>query len=108
MIPIGVKVAWPREGMSCPWGVAGQQGWPEQVGSTTPGNKEAVRQDKAALACAEILGKRVAEMGKVIKAGFTIVNPENKETKWPSGQLSADDIKEFDAHYDYRKKAQET
>jgi hypothetical protein len=102
MIPIGTKVSWPREGMSCPWGVAGQQGWPEQWGSTTRGNLEAVKQDKAALACAKVLGKRVAEMAKVIKAGFTLCNPENEETRWPVGKLSIEDIRESDAHYDYR------
>jgi hypothetical protein len=63
---------------------------------------EAVKQDKAALACAHVLGKRVAEMAKVIKAGFTLCNPENEETMWPAGKLSIEDIKESDAHYDYR------
>jgi len=106
MIPIGTKVSWPREGMSCPWGVAGQQGWPEQWGSTNPGNLEAVNQDKAAFACAKVLGMRVAEMAKVIKAGFTLCNPENGETKWPVGRLSLEDIKDYDAHYDYRMQKQ--
>ena len=33
---------------------------------------------------------------------FPGCNPENKETKWPFSKLSAEDIKESDAHFDYR------
>jgi multimeric flavodoxin WrbA len=90
MIPIGIGVIWPMEGMASPWGVTGRQGFPDNIPSVAPGNRDAVKQDKAAMACARVLGIRVAEMAKVVKAGFTIVNPENNETKWPAGPLTAE------------------
>ena len=98
MIPVGVRPTWPMEGMASIWGVAGRQGFPGQVDEGQPGDREAVRQDKAAMACARVLGLRVAEMAKVIKAGFTLVNPDNEETKWPAGLLTPEDRKD-DHHY---------
>jgi transposase-like protein len=95
------------EGMASPWGVTGRQGLPDQIGSTTSGNREAVKQDKAAMACARLLGLRVAEMAKVIKAGFTLVNPENKETKWPAGLLTPEYRTEDHHFLAYRKKEKE-
>jgi hypothetical protein len=68
------------------------------------GNKEGVKQDKVALACARVLGKRVAEMAKVVKAGFTVVNQENNETEWPAGVLQKADLKKVgDVHFDYKE-----
>jgi multimeric flavodoxin WrbA len=104
MIPIGIRTSWPMEGMASPWGVAGRQGFPDQIGSTTRGNREAVKQDKAAMACARLLGLRVAEMAKVIKAGFTLVNPENGETKWPAGLLTPEYRTEDHHFLTYRNK----
>jgi len=102
MIPVGVQPIWPVEGMASPWGVCGQQGWPASIGSTVKGNLKGVKQDKIALACARVMGKRVAELAKVLKAGFTIVNQENNETEWPAGVLQAEDLKKVgDAHFDY-------
>jgi multimeric flavodoxin WrbA len=104
MIPIGNAVIWPAEGMSSIWGVAGRQGWPKAVGSTAEGNRMAVKQDKAAMACARILGVRVAEMSKVIKAGFEMVNPENGETVFPRGAVTAEQLKEAgDIHFAYKE-----
>jgi hypothetical protein len=92
------------EGMASPWGVTGRQGFPDQIGSTSRGNREAVKQDKAAIECAKLLGVRVAEMAKVIKAGFTLVNPENAETRWPAGLLTPE-YRQVDHHFlAYRKK----
>ena len=104
MLPIGIRVSWPMEGMASPWGVTGRQGFPGQIGSTTRGNREAVKQDKAAIECAKLLGVRVAEMAKVIKAGFTLVNPENGETRWPAGLLTSE-YRQVDHHFlAYRRK----
>lgn len=104
MIPVGVQPLWPAEGMASPWGVCGQQGWPTSVSSVAEGNKQAVKQDKIALACARVLGKRVAEMAKVVKAGFTLVNQKNNETEWPPGPLKAADYQKVgDVHFSYRK-----
>lgn len=107
MLPIGIRVSWPMEGMASPWGVTGRQGFPDQIVSTAPGNREAVKQDKAAMACAKLLGIRVAEMAKVIKAGFTLVNPENKETKWPAGLLTPEYRTEDHHFLAYREKEKE-
>ena len=46
----------------------------------------------------------LAEMAKVIKAGFTIVNQENNETEWPAGPLKEiDRRKHGEYHETYRK-----
>jgi len=105
MIPIGASVVWPAEGCASPFGAEGVQGWPQAIGSTKPGSRTAVKQDLAAMAAARNLGKRVTEMAKVIKAGFTLVNPENGETEWPAGQLTDIDLERSgDIHYGYRIK----
>lgn len=104
MIPVGVQPIWPAEGMASPWGVCGQQGWPNSISSVAEGNKEGVKQDKVALACAQVMGKRVAEMAKVIKAGFTLVNQENNETEWPAGILQKADLEKIrDMHFSYKE-----
>ena len=104
MVPVGVQPVWPSEGMASPWGVCGQQGWPTSISSVVDGNKEGVKQDKIALACAKVLGKRVAETAKIIKAGLTIVNQTNNETEWPPGPLQPADYKKVgDVHFSYRK-----
>lgn len=100
MIHIPLSVGWPDEGISGPWGVAGIQGFPTQVPGHSPGYLEAVKQHKAAMECCKLLGGRVAEMAKVIKAGFTLVNPENGETVWPAGRLTGEYLKgHFEAKY---------
>jgi multimeric flavodoxin WrbA len=73
MIPVGVGATWPIEGMASPWGICGQQGWPNSVSGQAEGNTEAVKQDKVALACAIVIGKRVAEMAKIVKAGVSLL-----------------------------------
>jgi len=104
MIPVGTSVIWPAEGCASPWGAEGVQGWPVAIGSTKPESRTAVKQDVLALAAARNLGYRVAEMAKVIKAGFTLVNPENGETKWPYGPLSDEELEEAgDVHFAYKK-----
>jgi multimeric flavodoxin WrbA len=106
MLPVGVQPIWPTEGMASPWGVCAQQGWPDSVPNVVEGSKEGVKQDKVAFACAKVLGKRVAEMAKVIKAGFTLVNQENNETEWPAGVLQEKDLeKTGDHHYEYKKES---
>lgn len=104
MIPMSAGVIWPMEGMASPWGVTGRQGFPENITSREPGNLQAVRQDKAAMACAKVLGIRVAEMAKVIKAGFSLANPANGETKWPAGPLTPEFMKEDHHTVAYVKK----
>lgn len=87
MIPVTPMAHPESKGMVGFYGVAAQCGFPDRdprvTLGTAPNSLEAVKQDKAALATARTLGLRVAEMAKVIKAGFDIVNPENGETRWP-------------------------
>ena len=87
MIPIGVQPITPPEGLASPWGVCGQQGWPLSIPSGAEYATSGVKQDKIGLACAQVLGKRVAEIAKVLKAGFSLVNDKNNETVWPAGAL---------------------
>jgi len=104
MVVVGASVVWPAEGCASPWGAEGMQGWPKAIGSTNPESLTAVKQDEMAMVACRNIGKRVAELSKVIKAGFTLVNPENGETEWPAGQLSEADLERSgDVHYAYRK-----
>ena len=104
MVTIGASVVWPAEGCASPWGAEGVQGWPQAIGSTKPESLTAVKQDLMALAACRNIGKRVAEMAKVIKAGFTLVNRENGETEWPAGPLTDEDLERSgDVHFAYKK-----
>lgn len=98
MIPITPITVFNVEGMGGFHGVTGVhiRHLPKGVGPTLEimDSKDGVKGDEAALACAHTLGLRVAEMAKVINAGFTIVNPENGETKWPAHTLTAEFLKE--------------
>jgi multimeric flavodoxin WrbA len=79
MIPVGVGPVRPENGIGCWWGVAAQQGWPYHVDETHRHPAlDAVRQDDIGMAQAVLLAKRVVEMAKVIKAGFSQV-----DTLWP-------------------------
>jgi len=104
MLVVGASVVWPAEGCASPWGAEGVQGWPQAIGSTKPESLTAVKQDLLALAACRNIGKRVAEMAKVIKAGFTLVNRENGETEWPAGRLTDEDLERSgDVHFAYKK-----
>jgi multimeric flavodoxin WrbA len=79
MISVGVGPVRPDKGIGCWWGVAAQQGWPYHVDETfRQPALDAVKQDVIGMAQAVLLGRRVVEMAKVIKAGFAHV-----ETEWP-------------------------
>ena len=104
MIPIGASVIWPGEGCSSPWGVEGMQGFPQSISTVKPESLTAVKQDLAAMAAARNVGVRVAEMAKVIKAGFTLCNPENGETRFPYGVPSDEQLAAAgDIHFFYNK-----
>jgi len=70
-------------GDSSYWGASGCQGWPEPLRSTAKGALNAVKQDPIGLAAARTLGKRVAELAKAVKAGFTCL--EKGEIVWGYG-----------------------
>jgi len=91
MIPIGAAAANTSQAGAGVHGACGiQVGWPETKGKDLFGkdSKTWVQYDRAAIQNCLVIGERVAEMAKVIEAGFTLVNPENGETRWPVHLLS--------------------
>ncbi|MBW2678071.1 MAG: flavodoxin family protein [Deltaproteobacteria bacterium] len=79
MIPVSVGPERPDQGIGCYWGATCLQGWPYPVHSTEMEKSlEGVKQDVIGMQQSAYLGKRVAEMAKVVRAGF-----ENVETVWP-------------------------
>jgi len=93
MIIVSVGPERPKESIGCYYGVAALQGWPTPVSTRVDpkGSLSAVKQDIVGMTAARFLGKRVAEMAKVIKAGFAQVKGE---TAWPSGSLKEKSKKE--------------
>jgi multimeric flavodoxin WrbA len=83
MIVVGVGAERPEKGVGSYWGVAGVRGYPYAMFG--PGSEQAVKQDVMAMAAAPLLGKRVAEVAKVVKNGFS--NLPRNETAWPAGPL---------------------
>jgi len=86
MIIVSVGPERPKESIGCYYGVAALQGWPTPVpySENPKGSLTAVKQDIVGMRATRFLGKRVAEIAKVIKAGFAQVEGE---TAWPSGAL---------------------
>jgi multimeric flavodoxin WrbA len=84
MILVSVGPERPKTGIACYYGVTALQGWPNPVSfSREPkGSLTAVKQDSVGLEACKYLGLRVAEMAKVVKAGFKQV-----KTKWPYGRV---------------------
>lgn len=82
MVVVSVGPERPKEGIGCFWGATGLQGWPQSVSfSADPkGSLSAVRQDFIGMKACGLLGKRVVELAKVIKAGFSQLQDE---VIWP-------------------------
>ena len=80
MICVSVGPERPKNGIGCYYGVAALQGWPYPVSFSADkhGSLKAVEQDVIGLDACKYLGQRVAEMAKVVKAGFNEV-----KTVWP-------------------------
>ncbi len=80
MICVSVGPERPKNGIGCYYGVAALQGWPYPVSfsANKEGSMRAVEQDVIGLDASRYLGQRVAEMAKVVKAGFNQV-----QTVWP-------------------------
>jgi len=89
----------------CYWGGAVIESYhadkpePFWEGVGTPEEKRAVKYDKLGLGSVRRVGKRVAEMAKVVKAGFEVLPRE--QTYWPHGPLAPDFYKE--AHFRWAK-----
>jgi len=105
MIPIGAGAVGPFRASAGIHGACGVQcGWPETGDEKffDPGAKDWVKYDKLAISNCLVLGERVAEMAKVITAGFSLVNPQNGETRWPvhlksKEQIYIDLIEEYES-----------
>lgn len=80
MIVVGAGPERPTQGIGCYWGVAGLRGYPYPVSSSKPEAITAVTQDTIGLETCKYLGLRVAEMTKVVKAGFS---SKEFKTHWP-------------------------
>lgn len=80
MICVSVGPERPEKGIGCYYGVAALQGWPYPVSFSKDKqlSMRAVEQDVIGLEACTYLGQRVAEMAKVVKAGFAQV-----KTAWP-------------------------
>jgi len=72
-------------GVSSYFGAVGMQGWPEVTSDRVPERLTAVRQDVQGIITAKYLGKRVAEVAKVLKLGFREIREE--EIFYPAGVL---------------------
>jgi len=81
MIVVSVGPERPKQGIGCYYGVAALQGYPYPVSfsADAKGSLKAVTQDTIGMDACVHLGKRVAEMAQVVKAGFQQV----KKTAWP-------------------------
>jgi multimeric flavodoxin WrbA len=85
-IPIGAGAVGPFLASAGIHGACGVTcGWPETQEQEMFSKEEKtwVKYDRLAIGNALVIGERVAEMAKVIEAGFSICNPENGETRWP-------------------------
>ena len=87
MITIGIGPERPSSGIGNYWGAAGLQGYPDPVSLRIDpvGVYEAVKQDYIGMRAANFLGKRVAELTKIVKSGIAA---SKGELCWPSGPLN--------------------
>jgi len=90
LILVGVGPERPAMGTGCYFGAAAVQGFPRPIFAPEKGEEKAVLQDKVGMDAARYIGKRVTEVTKVVKAGFSQVSEE--ELAWPSGAIPIDKI----------------
>ncbi len=85
MIPVGVGPERPPKGIGGYIGAMALQGFPYPVSSGAPNGPKAIRDDEVGMFATKNLGRRVAEMTKIVKAGFTVVGED--ERYWPKEQI---------------------
>jgi multimeric flavodoxin WrbA len=79
MIAVSVGPERPDDGIACYWGATVLQGWPNPIHSAEwERSLRGAEEDTIGMRQSRFLGQRVAEMTKVVKAGF-----EHVETVWP-------------------------
>lgn len=81
MIVCGVGPARPATSIGGHQGAMALQGFPYPVHSDEPGEREAVLQDDIGMGAAGYLGRRVAELAKIVRTGLESL-PES-ELAWP-------------------------
>jgi len=81
MIVCGVGPERPPTSIGGLTGAMAVQGFPYPVHSLEPGERSAVKKDEIGMAASRFLGKRVAELTKIVKAGLQHV--PNEELGWP-------------------------
>jgi len=74
-------------------GAMAMQGFPMPLSSSKPEGSQGIRQDEQGMQATRQVGWRVAEMAKVIKAGFQGL--EKEDTRWPRGAVTVDMLEAF-------------
>jgi len=87
MILVGVGPERPAKGIGGYTGVMAVQGFPYPVLSGLPEALAAVKEDDVGMNAARCLGQRVAEISKVVRAGF---RAKKDEIRWPVGATKVD------------------
>jgi len=88
MIICGVGPARPTTSIGGHQGAMAVQGFPYPVHSDEPGESEAVLQDDIGMGAARCLGRRVAELTKIVKAGLDSFS--ESELAWPKGRVGSE------------------
>jgi len=88
MIICGVGPGRPATSIGGHQGAMAVQGFPYPVHSDEPGEKEAVRQDPIGMGAAHFLGRRVAELAKIVKLG--LISLPDTELGWPRGSVGSE------------------
>jgi multimeric flavodoxin WrbA len=88
MIVCGVGPARPATSIGGHQGAMALQGFPYPIHSDEPGEREAVLQDDIGMGAARFLGRRVAELARLIKAGLESVS--ESELAWPKGRIQSE------------------
>jgi len=87
---------WTWDGFGCPLGVAGIQGWPFNVPSTSFESYTAVRHDIIAMRGAERLGKSLVDLIRIVKAGVEQLKKDKPDYGKP---ITPDDVPAESMHY---------
>jgi len=85
MIAVSVGPERPAKGIGGYLGAMALQGWPYPMSSSKPGVLTAIKEDEIGMYASRCVGWRVAEIAKIMKAGFQAVGME--EMKWPKGPI---------------------
>lgn len=85
MLPVTMGPERPPKGIGGYLGAMAAQGFPYPVPSGAPNGTYAIREDEIGMFATRNLGRRVAEMTKIVKAGFNVMG--EGETYWPKEKI---------------------